>query len=162
MWNVLYQYYQDVVKPCKGKSDAWLNMAANSTYYGQTQFDAERLAFLLNFGEHQIYPKAMLEEMRYKYVINLIEMRNSVVMNQVHPALAGANVKVGTEQLSKEFIEKTIGIDITHKLKVWTPEIMKQVESNLHFLREAHDALRGAMKRLQLDQKFLSVEFKDI
>ena len=93
MWNVLYQYYQDVVKPYKDKSDAWLNMAANSRYYGQTSLDSEKLAFLLDFGEHQTYPKVMLEEMRFNGLINLIEMRNSVLMNEVHPAFARVNLR---------------------------------------------------------------------
>lgn len=162
MWNVLYQYYQDVVKPYKGKHDAWLNMAANATYYGQTQFDAKGLAFLLDLGEHQTYPKIILEEMRYRGLLNLIEMRNSVIMNQVHPALAGAKIKVGSEQLPEAFVESVIGIDNTHKLRKWTPEIMDQVEKNLHSLKEAHNDLRAAMKRLQPDKKFIELQFKEL
>ena len=162
MWNVLYQYYQDVAKPYKNKSDAWLNMAANSTYYGHTQFDAEKLAFLLDFGEHQVYPKIMLEEVRFKSLIKLIEMRNNLLINQVHPALAGANIKVGAQQLEEESVEEIIGIDKVHMLKIWTPEIIKQAESNLQSLKEAHDELRAAMKRLQPDEKFISLEFKEL
>src|SRR5437016_4960051 len=92
MWNVLYQYYKDVVKPMKGMDDAWLNMAANATYTGQTQFDAQGLAFLLDLGEHQTYPKIILEEMRYRSVLNLIDMRNELILKRVHPALAAAQI----------------------------------------------------------------------
>lgn len=162
MWNVLYQYYQDIAKPYKNKPDAWLNMAADASYYGQAKFEAEKLAFLLDLGEHQVYPKIMLEEMRYKGLVNLIEMRNNLLINQVHPALSRANVKVGTPQLTEEFIESTIGIDATHKLKKWTPEIIKQVESNLQSLKEAHDEMRAAMKRLQPDKKFICLDFKEL
>ena len=56
MWDVLYRYYQNVAKPYKDKSDAWLYMAADASYYGQACFEAEKLAFLLDLGEHQVYP----------------------------------------------------------------------------------------------------------
>lgn len=162
MWNVLYQYYQDVVKPMKGRDDAWLNMAATASYYGQTQFDAQGLAFLLDLDEHQTYPKIILEEMRYRSVLNLVEMRNEVIMNLVHPALAATKIKVGTPQLIEEYIESVIGIDNAHKLRKWTPEIMGQVEKNLHSLKEAHNDLRAAMKRLQPDKKFIELQFKEL
>jgi hypothetical protein len=104
----------------------------------------------------------MLEEIRFKSLIKLIEMRNSLLINQVHPALSRANIEVGTPQLTEEFIKSTIGIDTTHMLKNWTPEIIKQVESNLQSLKEAHDELRAAMKRLQPDVKFICLEFKEL
>ena len=162
MWNVLYDYYQDVAKPYKDKSDAWLNMAADASYYVQAHFETEKLAFLLDLGEHQVYPKIMLEEIRFKSLIKLIEMRNSLLINQVHQALSRANVEVGTLQLTEEFIKSTIGIDTTHKFKKWTPEIIKRVESNLQSLKEAHDELRAAMKRLQPVEKFICLEFKEL
>ena len=116
---------------------------------GRRILKRKKLAFLLDLGEHQVYPKIMLEEMRYRGLVNLIEMRNSLLINQVHPALSRENIKVGTPQLTEEFIESIIGIDTTHKLRKWTPEIVKQVESNLQSLKEAHDELRAAMKRLR-------------
>ncbi len=162
MWNVLYQYYQIVAKPYKDKSDAWLNMGADANYYGQACFEAEKLAFLLDLGEHQVYSKIMLEEMRFKSLIKLIEMRNNLLINQVHPALARANIKVGAQQLEEESVEQIIGIDTVHMLKIWTPEIIKQLEMDLLSLKVAHDELRAAMKRLQPDEKFISLEFKQL
>ena len=162
MWNVLYKYYQDVAKPYKDKPDAWLNMAADASYYGQACFEAEKLAFLLDLGEHQVYPKIMLEEIRFKSLIKLIEMRNNLLINQVHPALAKANIKVGAKQLVEESVEEIIGIDIVHKLKIWTPEIIKQLEMDLLSLKVAHDELWAAMKRLQPNKKFISLEFKQL
>lgn len=162
MWNVLHQYYQDVVKPMKGRDDAWLNLAANAAYYGQTTIDAEGLAFLLDLGEHQTYPKIILEEMRYRSTLNLIEMRNEVILNQVHPALSAAKIKVGTPQLPEDVVENFIGIDNTHKLRVWTPEIMDRVEKNLQSLKEAHNDLIAAMKRLQPKKKFIELQFKEL
>ena len=45
MWNVLYQYYQEIAKPYKDKPDACLNMAADASYYGQAHFEAEKTSF---------------------------------------------------------------------------------------------------------------------
>ena len=89
-------------------------------------------------------------------------MRNNLLINQVHPALSKANIKVGAKQLVEESVEEIIGIDTVHKLKIWTPEIIKQLEMDLLSLKVTHDELRAAMKRLQPDKKFISLEFKEL
>lgn len=161
MYSVIHQYYCEVAKPFKDKSDAWLNMPAISTYSSKLEFDSEGLDFLLNLGESVSYPKIILEERRYKSVLKLIELRNDTLLHKVFPSLATAKIKVGTPQLTEDYIESVIGIDNVHMLKTWTPEIIDQLELNLKSLIVLHDAFREAMKRLQPKKKFLHLTFKE-
>ena len=69
----------------------------------------------------------MLEEMRFKSLIKLIEMRNNLLINQVYPALAVAYIKVGAKQLEEELIEEIIGIATVHMLKIWLLKLLNSL-----------------------------------
>jgi hypothetical protein len=88
----------------------------------------------------------------------MIELRSSIVLNQVFPRFAAAGVKVGTTLLEPD-VERIVGIDTVHKLKVLGEAIVSNVDADLKSIVATHDQLRAAMMHLYPDRKFIKVEF---
>ena len=158
-WNILEQHRKNVIEPCRGKSDAWLNMAATPpTKTGLATFEAGELSFLLQTENSIVYAALLLEEQRFSHAVSLIEIRSSVILNEAFPRLAGAGVSVGAS-LAEVEAERVIGIDTTHKLRVYSSAIVTNVDEDLKSIVSAYDQLRAAMKRLYPERKFVKVEF---
>lgn len=161
MWNVLYQYDQECLKPYRGEPDAWLNVAATfPSSYGLTRFDAEGLVFMLQSGHPNLFASLMLEEQRFLQALSQIEYRSKLVDSEVSPRFAAANVPVGTA-LDEKDVERILGIDVVHKLKVLTGGMMANVSDSLGSLREAHDALHEAMKKYFRKHKLIKIGFEE-
>ncbi len=162
MWNIMFEYFEHVVRPTLGRDDAWLNMAATPPgHYGLCEFDAKDLVFLINVGEPQLFMELTLEEQRFWATMNLIQERNAVLLNTVHPSMSSANLPVNTEMDERKLIS-IIGIDATQRLKNFTPAISQQVEANCRSHIQAFQNLRTTMKRLYPETTFLSSEFKPL
>ena len=160
LWNVLFQFQKEVIDAVRGQSDAWLNMPATlPTRYGLTSFQADNLAFLLQTEHAQTYSELLLEEQRFWIAVHQIEMRSSIVLDQVFPRFAAANVSVG-ETLAEAQVEKIIGIDVVHKLKQITAGIIENVDQDVESLREIHDQFRTSMKKIYPKEKFLLFSFE--
>jgi hypothetical protein len=61
--------------------------------------------------------------------------------------------------MREDDVERILGIDIVHKLRVVTDGIMENVEASLSSLRQAHDALHDDMKRYFKKQILIKVAF---
>lgn len=160
LWNVLFQFQKEVINAVRGQSDAWLNMSATlPTRYGLTSFQADNLSFLLRTEHAQTYSELLLEEQRFWIVVHQIEMRSSIVLDQVFPRFAAANVSVG-KTLTEAQIEKIVGIDVVHKLKQLTAGIIEHVDQDVESLRGIHDRFRTSMKKIYPKEKFLLFNFE--
>lgn len=158
-WNVLEQHRKDVIEPYRSKPDAWLNMAATPPISaGLSKFEVGDLSFLLETESPMVYASLLLEEQRFAHTVGLIEARSLLVVNEVFPRFAGAQVPVGSALLEPD-VTKVLGIDTVHKLKLTTAAVVVQVDAGLKSIISAHDALRIAMKRLYPARKFVNVEF---
>ena len=158
-WNILEQFRKEAIEPLRGKHDQWLNMPATvPTKYGLTAFEAGELSFLLQTENAMVFSTLLLEEQRFAQAVHMIELRSSIVLNQVFPRFATAGVRVGGTLLEPD-VEKIIGNDTVHKLKVLGESIVANVDANLKSIVTAHDQLRAAMKRLYPKRKFIKVEF---
>ena len=158
-WNTLEQFRKEVLEPYRGKPDAWLNLAAHPAIAtGDHRFEAGDLQFLLQSSHAQVYAALFLEEQRYKLAISLIKERSHLVLNEVFPRMAAAGFAVG-RSASQEEIERTLGIDVVHKLKEITAALYKNVDEDLASLKAQHDALRSAIKQLYPRHKVLQVVF---
>ncbi len=159
LWNTLEQFRKEVLEPYRGKPDAWLNLAAHPAIAtGDHRFEAGDLQFLLQSSHAQVYAALFLEEQRYRLAISLIRERSHLVLNEVFPRMAAAGFAVG-RSASQEEVERTLGIDVVHKLKEITAALYKNVDEDLASLRAQHDALRAAIKQLYPKQKVLQVVF---
>ena len=159
IWNTLEQFRKEVLEPYRGKSDAWLNMAAHPAIsVGDHRFEAGQLQFLLQSTHAQIYAALFLEEQRYKLALALIEERSQLVLKEAFPRMARAGFAVGSSASAEE-VERTLGVDLVHKLKSITAALYMNIDENLLSLREKHDELRAAMKLLYPKQKVLQVKF---
>ena len=162
MWNIMFEYYEKVVLPTKGRDDAWLNMAATPpAHYGLCEFDAKELVFLIDVGEPQLFMELTLEEQRFWGTMHLIQERNAVLLNSVHPAMSSAHLRVNTAMDERSLIS-IIGIDAAQRLKHFTPAISEQVRANCGSHIRTFQNLRETMKRLYPEMKFLSSEFKTL
>lgn len=161
LWNILFQFQKEVIDPVRGNPDVWLNMPATlPSSYGLTSFQANELAFLLQSHHANTYSNLLLEEQRFWIAIHQIEMRSSVVLNQVFPRLGAAGVPVGAA-LAEPQIEKIVGIDVVHKLKQITQGIIENVDENVKSLIVVHDALRNAVKDLYPKKKVIRIGFEE-
>ena len=159
LWNTLEQFRKEVLEPYRGKSDAWLNLAAHPAMsIGEHRFEAGDLQFLLQSSHAQIYAALFLEEQRYKLAIGLIHQRSQLVLTDVFPKLASAGFPVGRSAEQDE-VERALGVDVVHKLKVITAALYTNVDEDLLSLKTRHDELRAAMKQLYPKQKVLQVIF---
>ena len=160
MWNIMFEYHENIIRPILGRDDAWLNMAATPpAHYGLCEFDAKSLSFLIDIGEPQVFMELTLEEQRFWGTVRVIEERNDVLLNAVHPAMSSAKVPVNS-QLDEPHLISIIGIDAAQRLKNFTPAITNQVIKNCGSHIGAFQNLRETMKRLYPEAKFLSSEFK--
>ena len=160
LWNVLEQYRKEVLEPFRGKSDAWLNLAANPTIpVGEPRFQVGELQFLLQTPHAEVFAKLMLEEQRFALAMDLIRARSSLVLGKVFPSMAAAKIEVGQSAIPSE-IERAIGIDVTHTLKELTLSIYANVDEDLTSLKNTYEQLTKAMKAIYPRQKFLKIEFQ--
>lgn len=158
-WNVLEQYRKDVIEPHRGKSDAWFNMAATPfTKTGLASFEAGELIFLLQTKHAQLFASLMLEEQRFAHAISLMELRSSLMLNDVFPKFADAEVKVGATLLLAD-AERIAGIDTTHKLKVVTESLIKNIDEDLCSIVSVHNLLRDAIQNLYPKRKLIQIQF---
>lgn len=159
-WNTLEQYRKEALEPNRDRADVWLNLPAHVASPVVTErFNATDLQFLLQHEQATTYVKLMLEEQRFLLAINLIQERSRLVLNEVFPRMAQANIGVG-QALPANQLERILGLDVTHKLKEITEAIYKNVDEDLLSLVMAHDELRGVMKILYPRKKFLQVIFE--
>jgi hypothetical protein len=159
LWNSLEPYRKEVLEPYRGRPDAWLNVAANPAIaVGEHRFQAGDLQFLLQSEHAQTYAALFLEEQRFSLAVQLIRIRSELVLQDVFPRMAAAGFTVG-KNASQEDVEKTLGVDLTHKLKEITSAIYKNVDEDLASLVSRHNELRAAMKQLHPKRKVLQVEF---
>ena len=149
-----------MLEPYRGKADAWLNLAANPTIpTGEHTFQVNELQFLLESSKAEVFAGLMLEEQRFAIAIDLIKARSALVLDQVFPRMSAANVPVG-RGLAEPEVVRILGIDLTHKLKVITAAIFKNVDENLASFKMQHDQLREAMKSLLPERKVLEIKFE--
>ena len=160
LWNVLYQFQKESIDPIREQEDTWLNMDATlPSSYGLTAFQADELSFLLQTKFANTYSELLLEEQRFWIAIKQIEMRSSIVLNEVFPKMSAASVPIGAK-LTEAAIEKIIGIDVLHKLKKITTGIIENVDEDVLSLIETHDKLRAAMKSIYPKKKFVTILFQ--
>lgn len=161
LWNILFQLQKEIVSPWRGKADAWLNMPATTpSSYGLTSFQASELAFLLQTKHANTYSTLLLEEQRFWIVLHQIEMRSSIILNQVHSRFSAAGIAIGTS-LTEEEVSEILGPNLIHILKQITGGIMEHVDANIGSLRMAYDDLRQAVQALYPKERVIRVHFEE-
>jgi hypothetical protein len=160
LWNVLENYRKNVLEPHRAKADAWLNVMANPTIpTGENTFQANELQFLLQSDSPEVYAELMLEAQRFAIAMDLISSRSKIVLEEVFPKMATANVNVG-HSLTEPEIEKILGTDVTHMLKQITASIYTHVDQDLVSLKSQHEKINGVMKDLYPNRKVLQIQFE--
>ncbi|MNJ25150.1 hypothetical protein D3C77_195870 [compost metagenome] len=159
LWSTTEQYRKEAIEPCRGKSDAWLNMPAQTSInFGLASFEAGALSFLLQTSTPMIYPELFLEEQRFAELIKKIEWHFTILMNDVYPRFAAAGVNVGAS-LAQVEIEQIIGNDTAHKLREITKSLESSVDENLRTIVSTHDRLYAAMIQIYPKRKFVKADF---
>lgn len=161
MWNILVDYEISVIDKYRNLDDVWLNLPVQSKFHiGEATFKLIELSFLIEKGCPNVLTNLMLEEQRFWELVNLIENRNNLVLGEVHSRMSEKGVKPGFGRTSDEF-EKILGYEVIHKLKEWTPAIIKNTDDNIKSLKSVHDELRTTMKTLYPNRKFIQFNLAD-
>lgn len=159
MWTVLQQYQKEHLDQFRGRSDCWLNLEATPTnVYGLVKFNADELIFLLQSDEAQLFSNVMLEEQRFHIVMQLIEKRTSLKLDQAMPRIEAAGIGDG-QPLKPGDAEKILGVRISTQLKSYTEHIVEHVDKDVLSLESTCNELREAMIRLYPKHKPLTVIF---
>lgn len=161
LWNVLEQFRKEVLEPCRGRPDAWLNLSAHPTAPTVTdRFQTADLQFLLEQGKAEIFASIMLEEQRFNLAIDLIRVRSELVLNAVFPRMAAAGFMVGQPQNQVD-VEEALGVDLCHKLKQITAAIFQNVDEDIASLRSLYTNLRRTLQTLYPEHEFLQIIFEE-
>lgn len=160
LWNVLEQFRKEVLEPFRGRPDAWLNLAAHpAPPVGVDRFQQADLQFLLEKGQASVFAAIMLEEQRFHLVMNLIQSRSQIILDDVFPRMAAAGFGVRQARPLQE-VENVLGIDVCHKLREITAAMYQNIDEDLASLRELYEDLRGALQAIYPDQKYLQIVFE--
>jgi len=162
LWNIQRQYQLEVIDPIRGARDVWLNMIVTppSSSYGLSKFQAEELSFLLQTNHANVYADLLLEEQRFEIAMIQIEARATIILNQVFPRMGAAQIQPGQPVVESD-LEKLLGVDVVHKLKQMSSNIITHIDENTDSIREVHDRLRSAAKEMYPKKKIISIGFDE-
>ena len=107
-----------------------------------------------------MYADLMIEEQRFEIAMNQIEARSIIILNQVFPRMGAAQIQPGQPQVESD-LEKLLGIDVVHKLKQMTKNIVTHVDENTDSIRGVHDRLRAAAKQMYPKKNVISIGFDE-
>lgn len=158
-WNALEQYAKEVIRPYVGKDDAWLNMPPSLAKFQRMPSlrDAD-LSFILGSGHSSVYAEIYLEEHRYHSIRGTIEHRESLILQDVRPAMAGASIKEG-DSVDESVVTSIIGSDKVAVLHVLTDALLANVPQSLESLSDAFRLLRGLLTELYPKKSFIQCDF---
>ena len=159
LWNTLEQFRKEALEPHRGRPDVWLNLAAQpATSTGEHRFQAADLQFLLQSKHAPVYAALFLEEQRFNLAIGLIQKRNQLVLENVFPRMSAAGFTVGGPA-KQEDVERALGVDVVHQLKVITAALYTNVYEDLASLKARYAELRVALVDLHPKKQPLQVVF---
>ena len=157
MWNETKQHQKEVVEPCRGKVDAWLNLHVSQPLNERLSFDMKDLSFLMQ-SDPTVFQQMILEEERFRFAAYLIEEHRTLALTETWPRLESAGLRIGESRPQGE-IEMILGAGMVQKLKVTTDAIITNFDRNEVSLREAFTNLRIALKKTYPDRKFIDFKF---
>jgi len=151
MWNDTKQHQKEVVDPCRGKRDAWLNLHVSQPLNPD-------LTFVMQSAP-SIFMQLFLEENRYRLATYIVEEHRRLATQVVWPKLEAAGIKIGGEARPEAEIQEIIGPAALKQMQVVTAGIITNFDENVRSMESAFKALRSELVRLFPKVKFVNFDF---
>ena len=145
MHSNLETYRQDVIEPFENRDDGWLNAPMKpAKAWGAIRFDADGMAFLLEEKQPQLYCDLLLHECNFDEVSQLIEKRDTMLIEQVHEKLGTRLMK----PVPEEELMEAMGPHVANQLKQLWSGITERVTDQIAANKKMHEDLRDAAVKL--------------
>ena len=128
--NALTIFNKDFIQPYKDHPVSWIAVpAAPHRDYSKLQIDGGSLAFLVEKGSASLISEVLVVEEKFKEVMNVINLRSNVHVNQLQPKLAEIGFMEGEPfHLPLEEVERLLGVQLVGTLKRLTDDLIRATE----------------------------------
>jgi len=128
--NALTIFNKDFIQPYKNHPINWVAVpAAPHRGYSKLQIDGGSLAFLVEKDSSILISKILVVEEKFKEVINLINLRSNIHVQQLQPKLAEMGFVEGQPfNFSLEEVESMLGTQLVSGLKRLTASLIAITE----------------------------------
>jgi hypothetical protein len=142
--NALTILNKDFVQPAKKHPIEWLAIPAiPKRDYSKLQIDAGSLAFLVEKGSASLISEILVVEEKFKEVINVLNLRSDVHVQQLQPKLAKMGFIEGKPfHLPLEEVERELGVQLVGTLNRLTNDLIRSTEDAI----QSHENIIQAVK----------------
>jgi hypothetical protein len=157
--NSLVQYQKDVVNPHRMGTYTWLNLPVSLPLdRNDTAFDLKELSFLFNRKSARVLQDVMLQGVRFRSTLTMIEEHRELVLRDVFPPLSAHDIRISQLWPSSE-IEEVLGTATVHKLQTLVPAIILNIDQNVVSTRTSLEELRKVLVKHYPRKKFIEPKF---
>lgn len=158
MANSLFLYQRDFINPVRNKPGAYLELRPTANIEKEfVQLDIEPLHFLLDTDFRNLLSEIIIEFERYRLAIEVINLRSSLHLEEIQPALELAGFKAETTTLvTNEDIEKILGNRLYSMIKENTTEVIFHVDTTLESLKDIAIRFKESVKTIYPDGKIIT------
>lgn len=159
--NALTIFDKDFIRPFKNHPVNWIAVpAAPHRDYSTLQIDGGSLAFLVGKDSSTLISKILVAEEKFKEVMNVINLRSSIHVQQLQPKLAEMGFIEGQPfNLSLEKVESILGAPLVSGLKRITNDLIAMTEDAIQSHEEIMKEIKATGVKIFPDKRILSFEY---
>lgn len=153
MANTLFIYQRDLINPIKTSPFYFVELMPSPQFEKLVKLNIQGLYFLLETDHRNLVGEIVVEEERYRSVIDSINLRSRLHLEEFQPALGKV---IMPSEHSLESIKNVVGDRIYISLKTSTDQVIDQVESYIVNLEEMGNRLTQCMKQVYPNDVIIS------
>ncbi|HEY0562107.1 MAG TPA: hypothetical protein VGD04_02170 [Methylophilus sp.] len=157
MANSLFVYQRDFINPVRNKPGAFLELRPTANIEKEfIKLDIEPLHFLLDTDFRNLLSEIIIEYERYRLAIEVINLRSSLHIEEIQPALERACFKDDTTiMVTSEDLEKILGNRLYSMIRENTTEVIFHVDTTLESLKDVANRFKESVKTIYPDGKII-------
>ena len=161
--NALTIFNKDFMQPYKDHPINWIALpAAPHRDYSKLQVDGGSLAFLVEKNSSALISKVLVVEEKFKEVMNVINLRSNIHVDQLQPKLAEMGFIEGKPfDFSLEKVESLLGTQLVSGLKRLTNDLIFVTEDAIQSHEEIIKEIKATGIKLFPNKRILSFEYMD-
>ncbi len=159
--NALTIFNKDFIQPYKDHPANWIAVpAAPHRDYSKLQIDGGSLAFLIGRGSSTLISKILIVEEKFKEVMNVINLRSGIHVQQLQPKLAEMGFIEGEPfNMSLEKVESILGTQLVSGLKRLTDSLIAITEDAIQSHEEIIEEIKATGVKIFPNKRILSFEY---
>ena len=157
-WNDIKQFQNEAIKPLLNQDTAWISMIATFQREESTlKIDSSALSFLFDGDDKNLMSEILLEEIRYKLMLSMINNRSKIMLEEVFPTMEKAGIK-SAQKVDSRDIEKILGPALTTKIKDLTESIIEHVNENVISIENTAEKLKTQLKKMYPKSEIVGIQ----